>query len=681
MKRNVKMSMGQKASIIYAFITLVIIGFLIYTYLNVNGLRSSNEYLYNNYMRAIEDVSNLRYIVKTSEAYITRWLLVDQDTSAQDYHAYFKLVNKDYYNLKGQIWPIVDFWPKDLQNIYYQTIDKVDTLVTRQKILLGQFDDLQSFTNTKSYLSALEALREGGRLSGLEHDILYSIDELSSSLNDLLKGYVAKNNKMARAYRRFLIFGVFLFLILISIAVFMFINNILANVSKINNISLQLSRGELVNIPWSARSDELGIFYENLRSINEYLRRASEFASHLSKNDFSFEFEPASPNDALGNAMLSLRDNLINAQKEAELRRIENQQRQWSSQGIAEFAEILREHSNDLNELASSVIAKLVNYTVANVGGIYVIDDEDPDNVMIELKAFYAFDRHKFVERKFPPGETLIGQCYLEGKTIYMNDVPKDYMKIVSGLGSDAPRSILIVPLIVNEKVMGIVELASFQEFEPYQREFVEKIGESIAASISTVKINIRTQKLLEEMAQKSQELAEKEAKSRQDLAEKEHRIKELEKNLEQERKKLDQILKQRNQLEYDLKQVKIQCEQDIRAREVELGNLLLSINNTIGYFVLSYSGDFIDANTLYLSFIKATKDDIVGTKHQKFIGIDFVNSGNYKKIWDELKLGKTVKTSVQYTLEGKSRYVNEVYTPILNSQGSLDKVIVFSFV
>ncbi len=681
MKREVKMSMGQKAFFLYAFIIVVILGFVIYTYFSFNQVRSSNEYLYNNYVKAISKLSELKYIVKASDAYITDWFLTEKDTSASEYKAYFRLVDSNYYDLKGLMWVIVDYWPKDMQNIYYQILDKTDTLILRQKLLLGQFESYQAFSNTKLLMIALAQLQEGGRIKALEQIIISDIDRLYTQLTGISQGYISSINKMMMTYRRTIVFGVFLFLILLSIGVFAFVNNILSNVKKVNDISYRLAKGELVSIPWSSRQDELGIFYQNLRSINEYLKHASEFASNLAKNNFECDFKPASKNDALGNAMMRLRDNLIQAQKEAELRRIENQQRQWSSQGIAEFAEILREHSNDLDDLSQAVIAELVNYTIANVGGIYIIEDEDPENVYIELRAFYAYDRHKFVEKRFKPGETLVGQCYLEGQTIYMNDVPEDYMKIVSGLGSDKPRSILIVPLIVNEKIMGIVELASFEEFEPYQIEFVEKIGESIASSISTVKINLRTQRLLQEMAEKTSKLEAREEEIRKEVEKKERTIQELRKSLDEQHRKLEQVLEQRNQLELELKHLTIKYEQMIREKDMELGNILLAINNTIGFYVLSYSGDFIEANPLYLSFLKTTKDDIIGSKHQRFVGVDFVNSGNYKKIWDDLKLGKSVKTSVQYMVEGKSRYVNEVFTPVLNEQGSLEKVIVFSFV
>ena len=105
--------------------------------------------------------------------------------------------------------------------------------------------------------------------------------------------------------------------------------------------------------------------------------------------------------------------------------------------------------------------------------------------------------KQKYIDQKIYKGEGLAGQSWQEKDTIYVTDVPDDYIAITSGLGDANPTSILIVPLIVNDEVYGAIELASFNEFDEFEIEFLEKIAESIASSISSAKINSKTQKLL----------------------------------------------------------------------------------------------------------------------------------------------------------------------------------------
>src|SRR5699024_3236907 len=118
---------------------------------------------------------------------------------------------------------------------------------------------------------------------------------------------------------------------------------------------------------------------------------------------------------------------------------------------------------------------------------LYLINDENPEDVFIELITCYAYNRKKYINRKIALGEGLIGQVILEKETTYMTEIPEQYIKITSGLGEALPRNLLVVPLKIEDKVLGAIELASFKRLPDYRIQFVEKLGESIASTISAV--------------------------------------------------------------------------------------------------------------------------------------------------------------------------------------------------
>jgi PAS domain S-box-containing protein len=103
---------------------------------------------------------------------------------------------------------------------------------------------------------------------------------------------------------------------------------------------------------------------------------------------------------------------------------------------------------------------------------------------------------------------------------IYLTEVPQNYISIKSGLGGANPRSILIVPLVVNDKIEGVIELASFNLFQPFEIEFLQKLGESIASTIASVKINERTKHLLDESQMQSEQMRAQEEEMRQNMEE-----------------------------------------------------------------------------------------------------------------------------------------------------------------
>ncbi len=338
-------------------------------------------------------------------------------------------------------------------------------------------------------------------------------------------------------------------LIILSFVIYLIARKITKPLAETKSVLQTISKGDLDNVnKLKIKSgDEIGEISESLNSLVEGLKRTADFANKIGEGKLDAEFELLSNNDVLGNSLLNMSASLKKAEKEENKRKLEDKKRNWATKGHATFADILRQNNDNIEELSYKVIFNLVKYLNANQGGIFVLNDDDPNNKFLELTACYAFDRRKYLQKTIQPGEGLVGACFLEQKTTYIKDVPQDYIHITSGLGGENPGCILIVPLIINEEVMGVIELASFNYFEKHEIEFIEKVAESIASTISNAKINAKTAYLLEQSQQQTEEMRAQEEEMRQNMEELQATQEEKNRRDEEMQTKLNQKMEELN--------------------------------------------------------------------------------------------------------------------------------------
>src|SRR5206468_3309538 len=159
-------------------------------------------------------------------------------------------------------------------------------------------------------------------------------------------------------------------------------------------------------------------------------------------------------------------------------------------------------------------------YLKANQGALFIEHEDSEDERYLELTASYAYDRQKFVETKIFEGEGLLGQCMLEKNYIFITDIPRNYVKINSGLGAATPKAITVAPLVYNRKFYGVIELASFETLQSYQVEFLKKVCEIIASEISALKNIEHTKVLLNESTMMARELQIREVEMKRNMEE-----------------------------------------------------------------------------------------------------------------------------------------------------------------
>lgn len=195
----------------------------------------------------------------------------------------------------------------------------------------------------------------------------------------------------------------------------------------------------------------------------------------------------------------------------------EERKRKWASDGVANVAEIMR--SNHDHKMYDRLLSFLVKHLDANQAALFIAANENEETVL-SLQACYAYDRKKFITKVIFPGEGMVGQCFLEKSSIYITHLKKDYINITSGLGNASPKVLLIVPMLVNEDVQGVIEIASFNAFEKFRIEFVEQVAAIMASTVNTIKIAERTKKLLEQAQLQTEQIRTQEEEMRQNIEE-----------------------------------------------------------------------------------------------------------------------------------------------------------------
>jgi methyl-accepting chemotaxis protein len=291
-----------------------------------------------------------------------------------------------------------------------------------------------------------------------------------------------------------------------------FRREIIRKIDRVKENLEALAVGELVDAPGATGHNEIARMTRSLGHLAESLRQKAAFADEIATGNLNTILPDISRRDVLGNSLVNMRDQL---KKVAE----EDRRRNWTVEGLAAFGEIMRS-GGEFSALCNGVLARAVQYLRASQGALFLTRPDESGNVTLDLAACYAYNRKKYLEKVVQPGQGLVGQAYLEGEVIYLTEVPRGYVAITSGLGEAVPDSILIVPLKVNGVIEGVLELAAFGPYEPFEIGFAVKLAEDIAATLATVRTAERTRQLLEQSQAQAEEMRAQEEEMLQNMEE-----------------------------------------------------------------------------------------------------------------------------------------------------------------
>jgi len=495
-------------------VTIILSTLIIYRTLEVN--RQTSQRVIRIYSPSSSNLHDLFFLVTNSKMLIKNWVYVDKKDSTPDKQKLIILHSEEYPALIENLSRIVPDWKTEHKLQYDSILSQIDSLFLLHKEVMANLNSFTSYEDAMMTMLAQGMVEDDGQISILSDKILKRLSDLAKKYSSLVEVANSEMEKSFSYFEKLILVVNGILLLSVVIIGFLLQNAMVSPIKYIRGVLLNMSKGILPKEKVRKRSDEIGDMADALNQLINGLEDTSKFALEIGNGNYEAAFTPLSKDDTLGNNLIIMKNNLKIAAEGENKRKREDFQRAWFSEGIAKFGEILRISSNDLRAFSEYLVKNLVRYLEANQGAMYIINDNDK----IELTSLFAYNRIKSVENILEPGEGLIGRCVLEKETIFMTDIPEQYIKITSGLGQANPRSLLIVPLNMNQKVCGVLELASFRVFESYQIEFIEKLGETIASTIQNVKNNINTSRLLQESQEKSEKLAMQEEFTKQNIEE-----------------------------------------------------------------------------------------------------------------------------------------------------------------
>ncbi|WP_433573218.1 HAMP domain-containing protein [Streptomyces sp. CA-251247] len=182
-----------------------------------------------------------------------------------------------------------------------------------------------------------------------------------------------------------------------------------------------------------------------------------------------------------------------------------NQEQDWLKTNLARISGLMQGH-RDLAVVAENIMDELTPLVNAQYGAFYLAVD-GRQGTELTLVSAYGRPTGSFEVTRFALGESLVGQAARSRRVIAADGVPGDYVTLSSGLGRTAPGSLIVLPILVEEQVLGVIELASFTAFTALHRDFLERLMATVGVNVSTIVANARTDELLGESQRLTGEL------------------------------------------------------------------------------------------------------------------------------------------------------------------------------
>ena len=342
-----------------------------------------------------------------------------------------------------------------------------------------------------------------------------------------------------------------------------------------------------------------------------------------------------------------MRNGLREAHELQEQRDLDTERRTWTNQGLADFSEILRKHADNFEELCDDLLSSLLRFLGAEQGAIYLLDSAlyaDTRQQEYYLKTVFAWGRKRSREVRISRGIGLVGACAMERELLFITDVPADYPSIPAAVGEAKPKCLVLIPLLHEGSTIGVIEIASFHVFDPYQLEFLKLLSVSVASSIFSVQIGAQTHALLQQSQEQAEKLKAKEEELRQNLEE------------------------------------MAATQENAELLSSAFHNLVESLASTMNFVEYDTEGYITEVGTRYLQLLGKSREMLLHTYFSDSLHVEGWGRKEYEQFWREIRNGQTRQVDALVRLPGADQLMHEFYIPIKDGDGRVFKVIKLSY-
>ncbi|MDB1088865.1 HAMP domain-containing protein [Streptomyces sp. ACA25] len=267
--------------------------------------------------------------------------------------------------------------------------------------------------------------------------------------------------------------------------------------------------------------DVAGTWKELTESVNEMagnltrqVRGIARVATAVTRGDHSVKIDA----EAAGE-ILVLQDNINTMISNLRETTLANKEQDWLKGNLARISALMQGR-RDLRDVAKLIMSELAPAVSAQHGAFFLavptgaetehgVGASEDDGYELRLIGSYGYAAGT-MPTSFRPGESLVGTAAQERRTILFGHTPEGYLKISSGLGEAQPAHVIVIPVVFEETVLGVVELAAFQPFTHIQRDFLNQMAEMIATSVNTISVNTKTEVLLSQSQELTRQLRER---------------------------------------------------------------------------------------------------------------------------------------------------------------------------